>query len=552
MKTIIACLLLSLTFTLCAQEIPNEKELAKQAVIHYKNREYSEALVYLEKITPEYRFKNPELNYYLVLSHMETRNLLVADAWSKVLPVKTPKKMPLFEAELLRLKMLLQKYDSLIVVTEIHVRDSNFSNAVKSINEALETDSFRVMGYYARALVHMKDTNYLQAIADFEKVLGMRDPDDAVTFYNIAFCHFMLGNLDPAIDRFTESLKLDTSALAYYYRANAFIQKEDFNRAMGDLDSVIKLDPDHSHAYYLRGWLSKNKGDCRIAIFYLEEAEQGIRNNVQLIEDIASCYEELGKLESAIHTYDRLIDLDPNNAHYWYSRGFSTSRNGFSSPVSHIAAMKYYNKAISLDSTNAEYYFQKAVSIRMLYDYMLAIDYLDKAIAFSPGEFRFYDERNLNHKLMPSPFSIRKKHLYQGIRNINALEKDTLLKYLHMAKLYTLVGEFIREKPYNDTAMSYLNRAVSLRNSDDAYFARAELNRDMGRQTESIADYKRAIEINPGNFTAHVNLGLMLKSMNKTEQALQVFKDAQILFPDNQKLKGYVKEIELLKKKQAQ
>jgi tetratricopeptide (TPR) repeat protein len=545
-----AFILLSFAFNLSAQEKLSEKELAKQAEIHFKNRDYLKAIGLLEKIGIEYRNSSPELNYYLILSHFETRNIHLANELSATIPVKTPKKMPLFEAELLNLKTLQEKYDSLMMITQKQLEAENFKAALMSINGALEIDSFRVNGYYCRGLVHLKDSSYQLAINDFEKVLRIAEPD-AATYYQLGLCQIALGNSDAAIERFTQCLQLNPSASAYYYRASVYAYKEDLKNAQKDVNEAIRINPDLPGAYHLRGWISKYNGDCKSAVEDFELAEQDIINNKALITSKAECYVDLGQARKAAAAYDRLIQTEPGNAWAYFKRGNCiTDIQFYNNFAGHVEALKYYDKALELEPRNAEFLYWRAISTKMTDNDKKAMEYLDKAIAISPATYKYYDERNTLHELTATVFRIRRNALYEGIRNINALEKDTALKYLNISKLYKTIFSFTTIKAYQDTALLFINKSIETGSRlAEAYYQRASMHDDRGNTAQAELDYRKAIELDPQYYLAYSALGWMLKHMNEIDKALQVFRDAQVYYPDSEQMARYVKEMEQLKMK---
>ena len=61
---------------------------------------------------------------------------------------------------------------------------------------------------------------------------------------------FKEGNLDAAIMHFTESIALkSTDASVYSNRANVYISQFEFEKAVADADTAIKIDPNFARAY---------------------------------------------------------------------------------------------------------------------------------------------------------------------------------------------------------------------------------------------------------------------------------------------------------------
>jgi tetratricopeptide (TPR) repeat protein len=79
---------------------------------------------------------------------------------------------------------------------------------------------------------------------------------------------------DHAISEYTEAIKLDpnndfANASAYYYRGLAYGYKNEYEKAIHDLNMAILLNPTRATAYYYRGlaYYHKNEYDCAIRDF---------------------------------------------------------------------------------------------------------------------------------------------------------------------------------------------------------------------------------------------------------------------------------------------
>jgi tetratricopeptide (TPR) repeat protein len=81
------------------------------------------------------------------------------------------------------------------------------------------------------------------------------------------------GDNDRAIGDYNEAIRLDPKlAFAYSNRGNAYSAKGDRDRAITDYTEAIRLDPKYAHAYNNRGDEYRRKGDNDRAITDLTEA----------------------------------------------------------------------------------------------------------------------------------------------------------------------------------------------------------------------------------------------------------------------------------------
>ena len=78
-----------------------------------------------------------------------------------------------------------------------------------------------------------------------------------------------------AIERFTEAIRLSPRLTnAYFARACAYDDKDDFDLVVADCTEVIRLDPEHVGAYRLREGIYEKTGKWALAERDLAKARQ--------------------------------------------------------------------------------------------------------------------------------------------------------------------------------------------------------------------------------------------------------------------------------------
>ena len=89
-----------------------------------------------------------------------------------------------------------------------------------------------------------------------------------------------------------QQTKQPSSAEAHFKRASAYMEENEFEKALKELNKVIALDPKHAAAHYQRG----------LAKHHIEDEPEG-----------------------AIEDYTRAIELNPNHAEAYYQRAWALS-----------------------------------------------------------------------------------------------------------------------------------------------------------------------------------------------------------------------------------
>ncbi len=128
---------------------------------------------------------------------------------------------------------------------------------------------------------------------------------------------------------------------AYYVKGEMNYDKEQYDKAIANLDEAIRLDPESIYAYFKRGKAKSNLGD-----------------NIDAISD-----------------YDKAIELNPENVLNYISRGLSRNNLG-----DHKGAINDYDKVIKINSQEVAAYINRGNAKQKLGDYKGAISDYDNAI----------------------------------------------------------------------------------------------------------------------------------------------------------------------------
>ena len=184
----------------------------------------------------------------------------------------------------------------------------------------------------------------------------------------------------------------------------------------------------------------------------------------------------------AIEDYTKAIELNPDNAEYYYKRGmskyFSDDKKG---------SIVDFNKAIELNPDNAaEYYYKRGMSKYFSDDDKVSIVDFNSAIELNPDNAEYY--------------------------NIRGRAKNYLEDY--------------------GGAIEDLNKAIEL-NPDNAeyYDRRGRAKNFLDDYGGAIDDFNSAIAIDSLSPTYHINLGYALEKIKKFEEANTQFSIAEKLDP---------------------
>ncbi len=226
-----------------------------------------------------------------------------------------------------------------------------------------------------------------------------------------------------------------------------------FQEALTCFNNILEnnnYDYDEDNYYHLifRGTVLDEMGETTRA---LQDYNQAILQHPERPEAYCLCaniYNNLGEDERAIHNYNRAIVLDPKYAIAYYNRGLYYLRNELNDK-----ALVDFNMAIELGFWEA--YTNRGAAYQKLGNYRQALEDYRKAVELNPRD---------------------------------------AIAYANLGTIY----EKNPDRP--DEAMEYYNRAILINpHYILAYFFRASFLAARGRLEEAIADYERALTIDPGD-----------------------------------------------------
>jgi tetratricopeptide (TPR) repeat protein len=166
---------------------------------------------------------------------------------------------------------------------------------------------------------------YEEAIERFTRVLE-RDPGNAQAWFHRGIAYLESGRPEAAIRDFTESLRRREEPEAYYNRAMAWLDLRDLERALADLDAVLRLNPEDAEAWNMRAIVEAERGNYARALRDIREAIE--RGHPSGFVNQATILERAGRLQEALASLDRAIEERPDDVMAWAKRGLLRERLG--------------------------------------------------------------------------------------------------------------------------------------------------------------------------------------------------------------------------------
>ncbi|MGY8826276.1 MAG: tetratricopeptide repeat protein [Candidatus Latescibacterota bacterium] len=203
-----------------------------------------------------------------------------------------------------------------------YLRQDRHDLALAQFEEALSADAKFGDAINAKGVVFTHKGRYDEALALFEQAATV-DPKQTGHRLNISLIYYLKGDRDradalyqqivsedDAYDGLLDFLAEVESAEEHYRIATAYMQQEEFDRALERLDNALAADPLMGDAYNAKAVVLSNKSQYDEAYALLEEAEKllpthpGIRLNMAIIRYLQ------GRHHEATVIYRQVVNMD--------------------------------------------------------------------------------------------------------------------------------------------------------------------------------------------------------------------------------------------------
>ena len=301
---------------------------------------------------------------------------------------------------------------------------------------------------------------------------------------------------------------------------------QSFGKLRGDIEPLLKrqtgetVRPPELRA--LEVWEWGNKG---VSLDTLGRCEEAIRCYDKVLEldpqdalawnNKGRSLDSLGRHEDAIRCYDKALELNPRNATAWHNKGLSLdSLNRYEE------AIRCYDKALELDPQDALAWNNKGNSLDSLGRYEEAICYHDKALELDPQDASaWYNKGNSLVRLGRHEEALR---CYD-----KALELDPRL-----AIGWNNKGIILGKLGRHEEALSCFDKVLEL----DPRYASAWLSKgaslhELGRHEEALPCFDKALELGPRDALAWYGKALDQEKLGRRQDAVRSFKQFIALAP---------------------
>jgi tetratricopeptide (TPR) repeat protein len=141
-----------------------------------------------------------------------------------------------------------------------YLRKGEFDLAIKAFGEAIKLNPTYSEAFANRAEAHLKQHEYDRAARDYDEAIRLAPNLDAV-WNGRCWARAILGALKEALEDCNKALQVGPNAATYDSRGLIYLKMGQFDRAIDDYSSALKLDLKLASALYGRGLAKLKQGE---------------------------------------------------------------------------------------------------------------------------------------------------------------------------------------------------------------------------------------------------------------------------------------------------
>ncbi|CAD8195646.1 unnamed protein product [Paramecium octaurelia] len=215
---------------------------------------------------------------------------------------------------------------------------------------------------------------------------------------------------------------------------------------------------------------------------------------------------QIGQKQQALEDYSSAIQIDPENAEFYYIRGVLNHDMG-----NYESALLDYDKAIELEPLDPKFYFHRGIQNNDMGNQEQALLDYNQVLLLDPTHANTYCNRGYLRTLQ-----IGIVHKMLEIKNRQSL----ILIKLYSTILQVRRVTYYEMKNYVDALLDY-DKAIELDATDPKiYYNRGILYQDIRNLQQALLNYNQAIHLDQRNPKFYYNRGNLYSDMGNKEQAL--------------------------------
>jgi tetratricopeptide (TPR) repeat protein len=393
------------------------------------------------------------------------------------------------------------------------LREAKQSSAAKKFvgQIAAPQDSEAAVKYYSLAGVVAEDLNEFGAASDFYRRAYALVPGSYEIYVALARSTLSAGTsaskdtFPPPPENLSASQNLALGLL--------FSSGDAYELAIPRFEEALRLDPTNDSAIVNLALAYKNIRKTPAAIDLIRRAVQA-RPSAALYNLLAGLDEDSGEFVEAVQSFQRAVELDPNNERYYFDLGMEYLSHFTFGPATEV-----YRVGIKKFPRSSRQYLGLAFSHYAVRDYAEAADAFTTALEIDfDSQAVFQAWKTVLSFLAPKDWDALLPRLEQLAA---AHPQNAELAFAYGAALFRVEVSKGAEGAF-DRPQTFLEKSVRLQpDFPEAHLELGGLYAARKQDEKAVAEYLEAIRQDPKSDVAHYRLGQVYRDMNKMELATQ-------------------------------
>ncbi|MDE6009167.1 MAG: tetratricopeptide repeat protein, partial [Muribaculaceae bacterium] len=449
--------------------------------------------------------------------------------------------------------------------------------ALADLDRATDLSKAFINPYLMKAEIAWRRKNWEEAGINMDAAIRLR-PEVADLYVNRAFIRYNSDDFFGAMSDYNYALELEPSnTSALFNRALLRYEVRDLSRAEEDLSAVLKLDPENFHALYNRGLIRLELKKNNEALNDFKQIARKYPKFYPVYYAMAEVKRDMGDMKQAmqyVHHADDLVKKYVSNPEknaldrptIAAAETKDAKSNNETGEESEIEVMEKFNRLVTVsDAVESQLSYNEKIKGRVQ-DRNVQVEAEPLyALSFNPAPltlrsvsnyFRELDDLNNRHIInrqfylnagTPSSgdesFTVDLFKYADDLNSLIASGRDRPVDHLALGVTYTMLKNYPEAVVQlskaidmdNRFTVAYMARAFAryaelmlTQNQDEKENSRNILDRKASYAAlqDVIADYDKALTLNPRLVFAWFNKGVIYYSIGDYTSAMQCFNEA--------------------------
>lgn len=420
-----------------------------------------------------------------------------------------------------------------IALAMCFIASNDYVTAVRQLTKGLIKFPKFSEGYITRGQLYNQQQRWDKALTDFYKAIAL-NPREGTAYVGLADSLIGLGDTKAALQVLNQAIHDQSCApQALLKRSKIWLQFNDYEKGLKDIEAYIAKGGDNAEAYFNRGVVLEKLGqDVEAALSF----EQAIKYDHQKLFVGQAIY-KLGAIKikqkdfyGAMYTFKRAIDAKIQIKEQTYLRQYAEA-------VLNLMKRKYKEGIHQLSKLIRKKPSQIKEYIGSCYAYRgfgyCANEQYEKALKDfnSAKKVGALDKASSYNKLLCEGILTGEKKDYAGATELFSRAERQFEKNVEpLAHKCMVIMCMLRETTNGKEkliheAKGFLDRAIVMRDTEsDLYFFRGLLNYYLSKPVDAIPDFEMAIEKAEDNVPSHyIGRGLCYAALKLYKEAIQDF-----------------------------